>query len=302
MDAQSLKVRAVLSKPLRRSLLFNVLAEIAGKKERGRAASAEAPHKPLRAKVLVVEDNLINLEYCVSALELLGCEVKTAETGRQALEILEKESFDLVLMDCQMPEMDGYEATKRLREMEEKTGKHTVVIALTAHALKGDRERCLAAGMDDYLSKPFTIDQLRAVLEKWLKGREDAARTEEQREEEEHPVFDPEQLKNFEVPGRPDDKSLLKKMLTLYLSRAPELLEEIKTAATKGLSEELHRAAHSLKSNCAMMGAMRMAEVARKLEFAAAEGRKEEWASLIERLEKEFEIVKPHLEKVLSEI
>ncbi len=300
INVESLGIRAVLHKPLRRSLLFDAIAEIVGKKERIHP-SEEVSSEALRARVLVVEDNPINLEYCVSALKILGCEVETAQTGRQALELLQRKSFDIVLMDCQMPEMDGYEATKRLREMEERQGKHTVVIALTAHALKGDREKCLAAGMDDYLSKPFTIDQLRAVLERWLKGRPKPQSETKEGLAEEIPVFDPEQLKNFEVPGKPGDKTFLLRMVGLYLARVPELLEEIKQAASRGDQETLHRAAHSLKSNCAMMGAMRMAEVARELEFAAAEGRKEEWAALIERLEEEFEAVRPYLEEILAE-
>jgi len=298
LSAETLGIRDVLYKPLRRSLLFDTLAEILGRQKKS-SKSSMASQQPLQAKVLVVEDNPINLEYCVSALEILGCEVKTAENGRQALEILSRESFDLVLMDCQMPEMDGYEATRRLREMEGDE-RHTVVIALTAHALKGDREKCLAAGMDDYLSKPFTIDQLRAMLEKWLKGKGQVDNETQRVLSEETPIFDPEQLKNFEVPGKPGDNSFLKRMLSLYLARVPELLAEIRQAASEARLEDLHRAAHSLKSNCAMVGAMRMAEVARQLEFAAADKRPKDFAPLIEALEREFEAVRPYLERILE--
>ncbi|MCP4389807.1 MAG: response regulator [Gammaproteobacteria bacterium] len=119
-------------------------------------------------RVLVVEDNLNNQTVVQEMLGTLDCHPVLCGDGRSALELLDRERFDLVLMDCQMPVMDGYEATRQLRERERRTGLARLpVIALTAYALKGDRERALAVGMDDYLSKPFTLNGLREILERW---------------------------------------------------------------------------------------------------------------------------------------
>ena len=118
-------------------------------------------------RILLVEDNPVNQLVVSQQLRALGLEVSSATNGREALEILEREAFDLVLMDCQMPELDGYEATRRIRQREI-GGEHLPVVALTAHAMAGDREKCLAAGMDDYLSKPFSVEDFGAVLERWL--------------------------------------------------------------------------------------------------------------------------------------
>ena len=120
-----------------------------------------------RARLLVVEDNPLNREVLVAMLETLGLEVAHADNGQVALDSLRDARFDLVLMDCQMPVMDGYQATRELRQREG-SGRHTPVVAVTAHAMEGDRERCLAAGMDDYLPKPVTFDALASMVGRWI--------------------------------------------------------------------------------------------------------------------------------------
>jgi PAS domain S-box-containing protein len=121
-----------------------------------------------KATVLVVEDTPINQKVVLNQLKILGYQAECANNGREALDKLAQAPADLVLMDCQMPVLDGYQATQALREREKANGRHTIIIALTAHALASDREKCLASGMDDYLSKPVSIDKLRATLEHWL--------------------------------------------------------------------------------------------------------------------------------------
>jgi len=118
----------------------------------------------------LAEDNLVNQEIASAMLTHMGCLVDVVSDGVQALEALTREHYDLVFMDCQMPELDGYEATKAIRAEETRSAPSSrlPIIALTAHAMAGDRELCLAAGMDDYLAKPFNLEQLRAVLDKWL--------------------------------------------------------------------------------------------------------------------------------------
>lgn len=118
-------------------------------------------------RILVVEDYLINQELTKELLEILGCTVDVASTGHEALELVEKQRYDLIFMDIQMPKMDGYETTKEIRQLE-KGSHHTPIVALTANALQGDREKCINAGMDDYISKPFRSSDLERVLSQWL--------------------------------------------------------------------------------------------------------------------------------------
>ena len=125
------------------------------------------------AHLLLAEDNPVNQEVARNMLENIGCRVEVVDNGREAVAAASRTRFDLILMDCQMPRMDGYQATESIRRREEaenEPGNRLPIIALTAHAMEGDRERCLAAGMDDYLAKPFTQKQLAEVLERWLKS------------------------------------------------------------------------------------------------------------------------------------
>jgi CheY-like chemotaxis protein len=141
----------------------------------GVAAGAAAARDGGGPRVLVVEDNLTNQKVAARMLQYLGCTVSVANTGREGVEAFAREPFDCVFMDCQMPEMDGYEATSRIRALEGEHG-HTPIVALTANAMEGDRERCLDSGMDDFLSKPIRREQLQGMLERWCPaaGREAA--------------------------------------------------------------------------------------------------------------------------------
>ncbi len=129
--------------------------------------------KDVTRSVLLVEDNPVNQEVAVAMLEYCGCTVDMAKNGREAIGAFSQKRYDMILMDCQMPEMDGYEATAVIRDMERKNGEHgllchTPIVALTAHAMEGDREQCLRAGMDDYLAKPFNVAKLQSILDKWI--------------------------------------------------------------------------------------------------------------------------------------
>jgi CheY-like chemotaxis protein len=130
--------------------------------------AAEAGNAPIRARVLVAEDNAVNRKTASRMLELLGCHVDVATDGEEAVRMLASDSYDLIFMDCQMPKLDGYEATREIRRREASGGIRTTIIAMTAHALPGDREKCIEAGMDDYVSKPIRKDAVSEVINRHL--------------------------------------------------------------------------------------------------------------------------------------
>lgn len=158
-----------LTKPVRRSQLYNALCEAigVGSDSRTPAGTPSEERRTSGVRVLLVEDNEVNRKLALRMLQRLGCSVEIAGNGREAVEMTTNRAYDIVFMDIQMPEMDGIEATRLIRERERHTGKHLPIIAMTAHAMEGDRERCLSAGMDDYLSKPVKIDLLAQMVEKW---------------------------------------------------------------------------------------------------------------------------------------
>jgi len=159
-----------LTKPVRQSLLYESLVavqECPWTAQTGTATSATETPLQLGTKVLVVEDNLDNQKVLVRMLERYGCRVDVAVNGREAVHAAGQIAYDCLFMDCQMPDIDGYAATAMIRQREVQTGQHVPIIALTASALPSDRERCLAAGMDDYLSKPAKAQALVTMLRKW---------------------------------------------------------------------------------------------------------------------------------------
>jgi len=171
---KNLGVSAYLMKPIRPSELHQAIARVVGAREhegviplvtRFSLHNEQAPTEALQ--ILLAEDNLVNQRLATRLLEKRGHRVVVANNGREALAALEKESYDLVLMDIQMPEMNGMEATARIREKEKLTGEHQAVVALTAHAMKGDQEQCLAGGMDGYLTKPIRPQELDQVLHRY---------------------------------------------------------------------------------------------------------------------------------------
>ncbi len=178
-DLKRLGIESHLNKPVRQSQLYDCLAMVINRKSASSSSflhtrpSPKALSTGFNAAVLLVEDNPVNQDVAVEMLEALGCQVDTAAHGLEALATLQQTAYDLILMDCQMPEMDGFAATRAIRERESQsaageTAHRTPIIALTANAFEQDREQCLAAGMDDYLSKPYAMEQMCAVLEPWL--------------------------------------------------------------------------------------------------------------------------------------
>lgn len=176
--AQQADLAACLAKPVRQAQLYDCIATVMHTASASAPTPASTGTSPAAARswrgtrVLVVEDNVVNQRVAVRILEKLDCRADVAANGLEAVEALARSAYDCIFMDCQMPEMDGYEATAALRQRERRTAQHTPIIAMTANAMQGDRERCLAAGMDDYIGKPIKSGELLAMLRKWVRPAE----------------------------------------------------------------------------------------------------------------------------------
>ena len=246
-----------------------------------------------RRRVLLVEDNSVNQEVARSLLELLQCDCTIADNGARAVELLvDEHEFDVVLMDCQMPEMDGFEATRRVRTNEAQGGGHVPIVALTANAMVGDRELCLAAGMDDFLSKPFTMAQLRASLRRWhtsagtpstaISPTADIMQTSSPGDS--LPILDSAAHAALGFTG---NDALLKKILTLYRNETPKLMAQLRTAGTTADLSRISSAAHSLKSSSRNVGGMRLGAACEACEMHARAGRQAEAIAAIADIERE---------------
>jgi len=293
---------AWLQKPARQALLRNCL--LRQRSAPGEAAPSPAPPEPtpvaIHGRILLTEDNAVNREVAMAMLEILGCHVDLAENGRQAVEAISKKHYDLVLMDCQMPVMDGFAATAAIRQQEVASGngRHVPIIALTANAMEGDREKCLAAGMDDYLSKPFSQQNLHATLRQWMAMHPSDSLRHHQVPDDNVPQATPANipavnesvfanLLAMERVGRP---SAVQKILVLYLSNSRRLLSEIRAAIRTVDAPALKAAAHQLKSSSALVGAQAASIHAGHIERLAGERQMDAAANLLEPLEASVEL------------
>jgi CheY-like chemotaxis protein/HPt (histidine-containing phosphotransfer) domain-containing protein len=221
-----------------------------------------------RLRVLLAEDNAVNQKLVLRLLEGQGHEVVLAGDGREALAALERGSFDVVLMDVQMPEVDGFEATAALRQREQGSGRHTPVLALTAHALKGDRERCLGAGMDGYLAKPIRSEELFQALRDLAPPAAPAPGEAPAGDGEPREVFD----RAAALAGAGHSESLLREIAELFLQDSPRLLGEVRAALDGADALRLRRAVHSLRGAAANFAAGPAVEAARRLEAMGEAG------------------------------
>jgi PAS domain S-box-containing protein len=294
---QQLRVAQRLMKPIKQSELFDAIAEALGLSPPEPGAAAEAvpssvpTTRPL--SVLLAEDSLVNQRLAVALLEKHGHRVTLAGSGREALAQIDKRVFDLVLMDVQMPEMDGLEATRRIREQETASGRRLPIIAMTAHALKGDRERCLDAGMDEYVSKPVRERQLLLAMHAVL-GNEVALPPEEQLEPIDRP--DPDLIDwdaALKICG--GDHALLRDIAEAFLEEQPRRLDEIQKAIDAGDWELLHRAAHTIKGSMRYFGAKAVFDRAFGLEQLAAQQSLEGAEEILGLLKQELAKLVPHL-------
>jgi two-component system, sensor histidine kinase len=248
--------------------------------------------------VLVAEDNEANRLVASIMLGKLECTTQLAADGQEAIEALAEKDYDVILMDCHMPVLDGFEATRMIRRSEG-GGKRRVIIAMTANALHGEKERCLEAGMDDFLGKPVMLEELAAKLRTWVKKapavveEEPAADLEE---EEVEPHVDHARLKYLQDLSKRQDSDLFEKLIRSFLNDAPARILTMKNAIAAEDARTLFTAAHSLKGISGNIGAMRMMKLSQILEKSGGEGNLIGIEAHMRDVEDEFDIVKKDLE------
>jgi two-component system, sensor histidine kinase and response regulator len=312
LRARELGVAAYLSKPIGASDLFDCLVTVTRQgAEEGQGGEGPAlvtryslsgrGSRP-KGSLLVVEDNIINQKVLVGMLNKLGYRADVANNGIEALDALERATYPLVLMDSQMPQLDGFATTAEIRRREADTGRRTVIVAVTAHAMSGERERCLAAGLDDYMSKPVSLERLKEILERWLTTdaahrltASDGTPAAESTAAAEPPL-DPsvlDRLRDLEV----DEPGFLADLVSLFLRETPERLDAIGAAIEPANPPRLASVAHALKGSTAAIGARQMSALAARVEDAANRNAIPEFPGHVAALRDAFETLRPILQR-----
>jgi two-component system sensor histidine kinase/response regulator len=313
--ARETGISGYLTKPVRRDVLYGSIEAVMRLRDpaakRTIVTRHTAPEKPrkIEGRILLVEDNLANQEVTLGMLSVLGCDADIAGNGQEGLDVIAAREYDLVLMDCHMPVMDGYAATRALRAREkERGGKHLTVVALTANAMQGDKDFCLAAGMDDYLSKPFTIRKLGEMVSKWISAEsKDTGGPVEAQAKSDVPAkplnytIDQTAIDGIRELEGAGNQGFLERIIGLYLSGATRLVEGVLSAAEKGDAESLLRAAHTLKSSSANVGATGLSDLCRKIEGKVLAGEQVDAGDpLLSKFEGEFRSVQEALTAILE--
>jgi CheY-like chemotaxis protein len=322
-----------LTKPVRESQLYDCLATVVQTPQAAPAASAATgrPPAPLvtrhsvkeardrrRPAVLVVDDNETNQMVAVRMLGHLGCRADVAANGLEAVEAVARVPYAMVLMDCQMPEMDGYEATRVIRGREDGSRPPLPIVAMTAHAMKGDRDKCLAAGMNDYLAKPVTMEGLGAAVSRWLRPRGGTARRGQKEKmtrdggisrrgeagagsetggraarpaRRRGPVLDPAAWKSLRAVQESGHDGFITELIDKFLAEAPARLATLRQAAARGDTDPFIRAAHSLKGSAGVVGAKTMSARCQALEERARGGSMDAVAEDLEALDEDYRSV-----------
>ncbi len=323
-QAKQAGIDVYLAKPVRHDQLYDSLCRALG------CASCSVPRGTAsRGKtglpsgcVLVVEDNLVNQTLTARLLERLGFLVDVAAGGQEALDALTHQTYDAILMDCQMPGMDGFEATAAIRERERGAqggprSRHVPIIAVTANAMQGDRERCLAAGMDDYLSKPVRSSELQLALQRWIPspgqrqsggpaaqtrritrgaGESEAPGSRSARSDIGASFFDPQAVLD-NIGG---DEEFLRQLLRMFLARSSHMVQEIASAVEQRDARRLEQSAHRLKGTAANLCARTLALLASQLEAMGHSRRLEETRPLIPELREAVTLLTDEMERLLG--
>ena len=290
---------AFLTKPIKSSMLYNTLLETLGDAKTA-ASKAAGPRMDSRIgiqnplRILLVEDYVVNQKVATRILERMGYRADIAGNGIEAIEAIHGQSYDVVLMDVQMPQMDGLEATRFIRK-HFPAYRQPRIIAMTANAMQGDREECLASGMDDYISKPINMDALIRALSQCRASRM-AFPSVDGNPSDEPPRLDPEIFRRFqEAMGE-----MTADILGDFFSEAPRQLNTLRLSLEKKDPAVLERTAHSLKSGSALVGAMRLSGLCKALEHMARENSVADAAALLVQIETEYPAVRDALKQLLN--
>jgi PAS domain S-box-containing protein len=309
---RELNIAAYLTKPVRQSELLNAVLTVLGSTPSKEPPGTLVTRHSLRESkrllhILLVEDNAVNQKLAVRLLERHGHKVEVTADGREALAALSKQSFDLVLMDVQMPEMNGFEATAVIRRLEREHGGHIPIIAMTARAMKGDRERCLQVGMDGYVSKPIQVKELLEAIEKVIvpasvdDGTSQQAASLEKADPLQKPI--PNQSASDEEVLDPDailarvegDLDLLQELVDLFLKESAQLMSEIRESVINRDPQSLRLAAHRLKGSVGNFSAKKTYQAALRLEIMADRGDLQHAEDALAELQEAMERLKPAL-------
>jgi PAS domain S-box-containing protein len=316
-NAHEVGLEHILTKPVRQSYLYNCLVTIVENINQNICTAQHANaqtmtiSEQLNAQILVAEDNVVNQQVLTGMLLHLGCTADMVGDGSTAIQELGRKYYDLVFMDCQMPHMDGFEATRIIRKREQQSAGNgsaarVPIIALTANAMDGARDECLAAGMDGYMAKPFSITELHAVLKTWLPGKINDARApgegrqtapracdceKAHREAENDSPIDASTLDNIKAVQQPGKPDLVEKVINLYLNESQSLCKTIHEAVGTGDPQTLSKAAHSLKSSSANVGALKLASLCKELEMLGRSNSTDNAQDIVNQMDIEYQRV-----------
>ncbi len=290
---------SVVIRPLRQRDLLDAIGRRGPRGARARDITPARESRLGPARILLVEDSPVNQKVALSMLHRLGCRADIACDGAEAIEKLAGTAYDLVLMDGQMPRMDGFTATRALRERERTQGGHVPVIAMTAHAMPGDRERCVAAGMDDYLTKPVSRDALAAVLSRWIPGRFRPSRQDPEpaHRPSSQTTLDPDVVAGLWAIETAGDSGFFAEVVALFDSQGRVMLDELRAAFAAGDAAAWRQSLHGFKGTSGSVGAIRLSERCRVLEDAG-DGLPADPAAALADLESEFARARAELDQV----
>jgi len=307
--AREIGIAAYLMKPVKQSQLFDCLATVMGG-----AVITPAPqtnnlvtrhfleeHKfTSETRILIAEDNPVNQKVAKRQVEKLGYRADVVGNGLEALDALAKTSYDIVLMDCQMPIMDGYETTREIRRREG-ASRRTIIVALTANALEGENEKCFVAGMDDYLSKPVNVAELQQTLARWQPSARNQGKINMENNSTSAQISLPVDMQQLHEAAN-DDEDLMRELIALYLEQMSEGLQKFRTAAETNSFDEIKNIAHNLVGGSATCGMTAVVPLLRELENSGSDGHSSaDLMPVIILIEEQFERIKIFLHDSFEE-
>jgi CheY-like chemotaxis protein/HPt (histidine-containing phosphotransfer) domain-containing protein len=310
INSNTAKIFEYLTKPIKPAVLYSALLNVFGAhtnevnriKDKNEISVGIAPFPPLR--ILLAEDTIVNQKVALLLLQRIGCRADVAGDGLEVLAALERQNYDIILMDVQMPEMDGLEATRKIRAgswLKEKNNStfssQPYIIAMTANAMQGDRGICLSAGMDDYVSKPVRIDELTQALQRAVnaKNASSQAPVSKSSENNNDDVIDDVSFQKFKNSLGEEGQGILFGLIDDFIAEGSQQVEEIQIAGKIGAADRVCRAAHSLKSSSQMFGAFKLAQICKEVETQSRKGQLDRIEETSNTIKKEFEAVRNNL-------